>query len=430
MSQTTSPIGLPRLPALDAVRAIGAAAVLGTHVGFATGTTFRGFWGGFLARLDVGVAIFFVLSGFLLIRPFLHAAASGTARPGITRYLRRRAVRILPAYWLALAACFTLLPQNANAPAGDWVRYATLTQIYEPGWNRHGLSQTWSLATEVAFYVALPVVVIAAIGGRWRPWRALSIVAIAGLVPTTGWLAGMATGRLDTTVHTSWLPTYAVWFAAGMALAVIHVAIRTGTAPARWSAVDDLAAAPLACWVVALGLYAVASTPLTGPRDLYLLTTGQLTARVVLFAGVAVMVLMAAAFGPPTRLKTWLGSTPARWLGDVSYGLFLWHLFVLEAIYLLTGRPVFTGDFLSIYALTAAGGLVLATTSYYVLERPLMRWSAGGARRTRKREERALASTAVASGRLLSEHDREPQAGDGQQAQELWPGVRVAVSDG
>jgi peptidoglycan/LPS O-acetylase OafA/YrhL len=410
MSTTTSTMGLPRLPALDAVRAIGAAAVLGTHVGFATGTTFHGFWGAFLARLDVGVSIFFVLSGFLLMRPFLHASAIGTARPGMTRYLRRRAIRILPAYWLAVAACFTLLPQNAHAPVGDWIRYATLTQIYQSAWNRNGLSQTWSLATEVAFYVVLPLVVLAAIGRRWRPRRALAIVGCVGLIPTAGWLAGMAIGRLNTTVHTSWLPTYAVWFAAGMGLAVVHVAIRTDTAPVSWRALDDFAAAPLACWVVALGLFAVASTPLTGPRDLYVLTSGQLAARVLLFTAIAVMVLMPAAFGPPTRVKAWLGSPVARWLGDVSYGLFLWHLFVLEGIYLVTGRPVFTGDFLSTYALTAAGGLLLAATSYYLIERPLIRWGAGRTRST--------------------EHDREPQAGDSEQAQELWPGVRVAVGDG
>src|SRR5436190_14296516 len=89
-----------RLPALDAVRAIGAIGVLAYHVAFNTGLSTHGTWNGVLARLDVGVALFFVLSGFLLFRPYALAAATGGTRPSTPRYLWRRAVRILPAYWL------------------------------------------------------------------------------------------------------------------------------------------------------------------------------------------------------------------------------------------------------------------------------------------------------------------------------------------
>ena len=67
-----------RLPALDALRAVGAIAVVATHVGFWTAATSDPFWGGLVARLNVGVAIFFVLSGFLLFRPFAQSAATRT----------------------------------------------------------------------------------------------------------------------------------------------------------------------------------------------------------------------------------------------------------------------------------------------------------------------------------------------------------------
>src|SRR4051812_409189 len=106
MSASISHQSLQRLPALDAVRALGALAVVAHHVGFATGVNLSGGpWSGWLARLDVGVAVFFVLSGFLLFRPWAHAQATARERPKTLRYLWRRALRILPAYWLTVVVC-------------------------------------------------------------------------------------------------------------------------------------------------------------------------------------------------------------------------------------------------------------------------------------------------------------------------------------
>ena len=401
MSGAVPPASLARLPALDALRAIGAAAVVGTHVGFTTGATAQGITGGFLARLDVGVAIFFVLSGFLLFRPFAAAAAVGSRSPNIGRYLWRRAVRILPAYWVAVAACLVLLPQNRPATSGDWIRYMTLGQTYVHDANRHGLSQTWSLAVEAVFYLLLPVLVLATLRRRWRPVRTVVVITAGGFIATVGWLVAIGLGALDNTLHTAWMPTFAIWFAAGMALAVAHVALRTGHGAAAWRVVDDLAAAPLTCCVIALGLFGVASTPITGPRDLTPVSAAELGARVILFTGVAVMILVPAAFGPPNRFKAVLGSAPARWLGTVSYGVFLWHLLVLESIYILGDRALFTGDLLGTYLVTFGGGLLLASTSYYLLERPLLQWSSRWPRR-RTRD------------------DRQPEPADGQQYNGLW----------
>ncbi|PWU61365.1 acyltransferase [Micromonospora globispora] len=375
-----------RLPALDAVRVIGALAVVGHHVGFATGrNTGDSAVGAWLSRLDVGVAIFFVLSGFLLFRPYAQALATYRPRPRTGRYLWRRATRILPAYWVTVVVCLLVLPQNRPASTGDWLRHATLTQIYQHGQLRHGLSQTWSLATEVAFYLLLPVLAKLLLGRRWRPGRAL-IVAVAGLLVTGGWLVLMELGLLNMGLHTMWLPSYAGWFGAGMALATVHVSLRT-EGNSRWRWLDDLGAAPLACWAVALAALAVATTPVVGPRDLAEPTAAQFGLKLVLYAVVAVMVVLPMAFGPETRAKAILGSGPGRWLGRMSYGLFLWHPFVLEAIYVLTGRPEFTGDPLDTFLLTALGGLFLATISYYAIERPFQQWGAQWPRRRRSTSE-------------------------------------------
>ncbi|NJP34963.1 acyltransferase family protein [Micromonospora thermarum] len=359
-----------RLPALDALRAIGAVAVVGHHVGFNTGVSMNTQWGGWLARMDVGVAIFFVLSGFLLFRPWALNAATGRPRPRTGRYLWRRALRILPAYWLAVLVCLIVLPQNRPASAGDWVRHLTFTQIYEPGQLRHGLSQTWSLATEVAFYLILPLVAVLAVGRTWRPVRTV-VIAAGGVLVTAGWLALMGLGWLDTSMHTMWLPAYAGWFSAGMVLAAAHVALQTGTAPPAFRVLGDLAAAPVACWVAAAGLLAIATTPVAGPRDLAEPTAVEFAVKLTLYLAVGVLILIPVAFGGPTRVKETFGSAPARWLGAVSYGLFLWHPLMIEMIYLVDDRPIFTGGLVSTFALTMAGGLAYATVSYYGIERPL-----------------------------------------------------------
>lgn len=395
---------LHRLPALDAVRVFGALAVVGHHVGFATGRntgdTALGAW---LARLDVGVAIFFVLSGFLLFRPYAHALATGGRRPGTTRYLWRRATRILPAYWVAVVVCLTFLPQNRPASVGDWLRHATLTQIYQPRQLRHGLSQTWSLATEVTFYLLLPVLALLLLGRGRRPGSGaasipgsrVALIAVAAPLVTAGWVVLMGLGVLDLGLHTMWLPSYALWFGSGMALALIHVSLslRPGR---RWRVLNDLGAAPLACGAVALAALAIATTPIAGPRNLAEPTAVEFGVKLVLYTVVAVMVVLPVAFGPRTRTKVVFGSAAGRWLGQVSYGLFLWHPFVLEGIYVVSGRAEFTGDPLGVFLLTVAGGLVLATVSYYAVERPFQRWGGQWPRR-RPTSSESQSTVAVAT---------------------------------
>jgi peptidoglycan/LPS O-acetylase OafA/YrhL len=355
-----------RLPALDALRALGAAAVVGTHVGFATGATFTSAWGGMLARLDVGVAIFFVLSGFLLFRPHAYAVATGVRRPAAGRYLWRRGLRILPAYWLTVVVCLTVVPANAQVPPADWLRSATLTQIYAPGHLHEALGHTWSLATEAVFYLLLPIVAGPVLWRRWRPGRTVAVLCAGGAVITGGWLAAMAAGWLDMGLHTMWFPAFAAWFAAGMALATVHVAVELGGTGRLSRVVTEAGRAPLTCWALAAGLFVIAGTPLTGPRDLGEPTPAQFGCRMVLFLGVAVAVVLPAAFAGPGPVRSALSSPVAHWLGLVSYGLFLWHPLVLTFV-AGHGGPAWT------YAVTLAVALPLAALSWYALEKPIQR---------------------------------------------------------
>src|SRR5258706_4968313 len=78
-----------RLPNLDSLRGIAATGVVVTHVSFATGAIGLAFWGGWLSRLEGFVNVFFVLSGFVLFRPYAAATAAGTLRPSIRTYVVR-----------------------------------------------------------------------------------------------------------------------------------------------------------------------------------------------------------------------------------------------------------------------------------------------------------------------------------------------------
>ncbi len=125
----------PHVPALTGMRAMAALLVVGTHAAFATGTLTHGYLGAIYARLEIGVSIFFALSGFLLFRPWVVAAASASQPPNVARYARHRFRRIMPAYVVAVLATFaiyTVFTPGPN-PGQTWLgllRYLTLTQIY------------------------------------------------------------------------------------------------------------------------------------------------------------------------------------------------------------------------------------------------------------------------------------------------------------
>jgi peptidoglycan/LPS O-acetylase OafA/YrhL len=363
-------------PCLDGARALAATAVVVTHAAFWTGHYNAGLLGRALARLDIGVAVFFVLSGFLLSRPLFLAAVERRPAPRPGAYLWRRALRILPAYWLAVAAAFLLLPGNrASGPAG-WLRHLALLQAYGTNWFGEGLSHTWSLTTEVAFYVVLPLAGAGLVRlARRRPERptpvliALGVAAVLGL----GWLGWVWAARPSTAPLDLWLPGFAGWFGAGIALAVLSVS-DPGWRPVR--VLHALGSSLATCWSAAGGLFWIATSTVAGPISLTFPTPGQAVTRSVLYLGVATLVVLPLVFGDQTRGPTrmMLGSPPARFLGEISYGLFLFHVLVLAVGYRSLGMAPFTGNLVLVLLGTWLVGAALATAVHFLVERPLRRW--------------------------------------------------------
>ena len=364
-------------PALDGMRALAATAVLLTHVAFWTGDYTPDLQGRIFARFDVGVPIFFVLSGFLLSRPLFLAAREGRPAPRTAAYLWRRALRILPAYWLTVGAALLLLPQNDGAGPGTWLRQLTLTQIYGVGHLREGLSHTWSLSTELAFYLALPLV-----GGtlvrlaRVRPERPTRVlVALAVLtVLALAWIAWIrSTDLLSGGAPDLWLPSFGGWFAAGMLLAVLSVADRDWR-PVRIA--NELGNSLATCWTAAGALFWMATSPIAGPTTLDPPTAPEAVLKNVLYLGVAALLVLPLVFGDQREgwVRPLLASPPARYLGEISYGLFLVHVVVLAGGYALLGLPQFTGDLPTVATVTWLMSVGVAAAIYRLVERPVRRW--------------------------------------------------------
>ncbi|GAA6526723.1 acyltransferase [Intrasporangium sp. DVR] len=361
-----------RFDALDGLRFVGALAVLTTHVGFDSGDALRGPFASILARLDAGVALFFVVSGFLLFRPHAMAHLEGRHRPRPLAYYARRAARILPPLWIAVAAAALLVRGGST---GDYVAHATLTQIYVDTPLTPGLTQFWSLGTEVAFYLVLPLVAALVCRGPGNASWCRRVLIGFSVLPAVGaaWMAfatvvGHPPARL-------WLPGYVGWFAVGMGLAVWHAGRSTGVLPV--SRLEVLAHHPGTVWALLGALYLLSTSAVAGPIDLTEPTPFQAAAKNLLYAAIGLLAVAPTVLAiPPAAEPRALAPLTGRagvWLGRVSYGVFAYHVIALELVNEIPGFAAFTGRFGPRWVLTLAMALLAAAASYYLVERPIMR---------------------------------------------------------
>jgi peptidoglycan/LPS O-acetylase OafA/YrhL len=358
------------LPVLESYRALAAVLVLLTHVGFNTGAAIDGPWAGWLARGDAGVAVFFVLSGFLLFRPWVAASDGRRPRVRIAEYLWRRAVRLLPAYAAALLGLLVLVPSSRSAGPERWLLAGTLTSIYGSAPLLPGFTQTWSLGTEVSFYLALPLLAALWLGRRPPPRAARRALAAASALALAalGWrVAVPLLAEHGNPLY--WLPGYLDWFGAGMGLAWL----REHQAGGRWAAMVRSSAAAPGAWVaLAVTCYWLSTTSLAGPYSLLPPTLDQIVVKHLLYLGFATALLIPAVFGDPeSGWQRRLRSPALVWAGTVSYGFFLWHMIVLTALHELLHVPVFEGYFVPVLLAVAVLGGLAAAASWHFLEHPL-----------------------------------------------------------
>lgn len=377
-------------PALDTLRAVGAVAVLTTHVAFWSGSyTVGGVWGTLLSRLDVGVALFFVLSGFLLSRPWISRSLDGRPVPRTGRYLWKRLLRIAPLYLVVAVLALSLIGDNAARTPGQWATTLLMLDTFADSPDPAGLTHIWSLAVEVTFYLVLPLLMLAGVGRRFRV-RRLAAVLFAMVAVTCWWhLDGAARfGRVTTGNPLQWLPSYLSWFAIGIALAAVHELRVRGLAARLTAPVVALGRQPGACWTLAAGLLLLAATPLAGPSMLGAPTEAESLTKSLLYAAVGGLVVVTGVYAPAGGAYLRVMAHPvARHLGVISYGLFALHLPMLHLVMHVTGWTLFQIDLVPLWLLTFGASLVVAEVAYRLIERPALRlknlpvpWSARGSR--------------------------------------------------
>ena len=352
-----------RAESLTGLRAVAALLIIGTHAAYGTGQLTNGYAGAVFARLEIGVPIFFVLSGYLLFRPWIRAAASGTSLPSLSRYVIRRVRRIAPAYLVVVAVAYALYQfRDAGPnPGHTWVgllHHLTLTQIYEPVYffvMHQGLTQTWSLAVELAFYAALPFMAVLLLTGLckgvWRPGLLLTgLCCLATITPLWLWLQS-STDWLPSSAG-MWLPAHLLYFVGGMSLAVLQaVGVR----------VTLLIAGPLAVMS-----YLIVSTSIAGDVPYGGVTLWQSLVKVALYATIALGVVAPLVLSGSNGFERLLSAAPIVWLGEISYEIFLLHVIAMEiAMASVLRWPVFTGSWPIVFVVT----LVMTVPAAWLLRR-------------------------------------------------------------
>jgi peptidoglycan/LPS O-acetylase OafA/YrhL len=372
---------LHRFPLLDPLRGLAAISVLLVHTGIFSDALDDPGYGRLLAHLDIGVPFFFLLSAFLLYRPFVEARIAGTERTSLTDYGKRRFVRIAPAYWAVLTIA-AIVPGMAGAFSGNWWVYYGLLQnypVYEPTGTcavnpfRCGVPIAWTLSIEVFFYLTLPLFVLAMawLGARWRRgWLRLELVVVA-LLTAISIVIQSSTPKGD--LHT-WLYFSPLgrgwWFGLGLALAAISVeASRRPSEPAFVSWLRRNPGLPVLGGVllyVATSVVVVPAPSMAFP----IVAISSYVAQYLLFGVIAALILLPAIFGADGGglVRRALRHRTLIWLGLVSYGIFLWQFPVL--IFLIDAG---VEGFVPLTVLTFGLTVACAAVSFYLLERPLMR---------------------------------------------------------
>jgi len=367
----------PRFPLADSLRAIAVLSILTLHTSFLSSAYLGSSLKDYLTRLDFSLAIFFILSAFLLYRPYVLARLRKKPAPTTLGYLRRRALRILPAYWLILTLV-AIYPGIEGNFDHDWYRYYSFTQIYSKNTFLGGITPAWSLCVEVSFYLALPLLAASMsriVRDKKSPLQIelflLSIVAIASLIWRGVFLE-------HNSVAANWLLGHMLWFGTGMALATISAHSQCGLLELPKLLRRALKHTGV-IWLLAVAIFWFVSTQLSLPNS-FASTGSSVTTVLIGYIGYGVISLLVIvpavvrhpANGIPERILNWRVS---KWIGLVSYSIFLWHIPVAEK--LVKSWPVnavSNNQFVLLTGLTVLMSSTLAALSYYLIERRFLKY--------------------------------------------------------
>ena len=343
-------------PVLDGVRGVSVLAVMFLHGGL--------FWmgqGGFL-----GVDIFFVLSGFL-ITALLLQEMDQTGTVSFKNFYIRRGLRLLPALITVVAVCILGIvlfstPDQVSAKS----KSVLIALFYLSNWLPvyPPLFHTWSLGIEEQFYIVWPLTLFLLL--RWKVgFRGVLVILLAGVTAIAINRAILWSHHTDATivrVYTS-LDTRSDTLLIGCMAGIIigKSMISFGPARVRWLRI----LAGLSTVVVGCLMFAIAA-------DNSFLYYGGFS----LF-GLMIALIIASLFHAPIKPLVSLLELPIlRWMGRLSYGMYLWHLPVYYLYGHLFGPFPFRSYTLRImlpFVIKFFAAIAVATLSFYLIEQPALR---------------------------------------------------------
>ena len=348
-------------PALDGLRAVAIALVIGFHAGL-----------GHLATGFIGVDAFFVLSGFLMANVLAgEFAATGTVR--LRRFYARRVRRLLPAaVATVVVVCAISVVVETPLRRATFGPDARAALLYFANWHFRGnatdyFAETlesspflhfWSLAIEEQFYVAFPVVVLAAlvlgrrVGARWTRWQRwpLRVVLGAGAAASLAYQLVLAGDDPIGAYYGTFARLYQL-LAGAWAATMLAGSPRVAAIAARRPRLPAAVAAGGLAGLVVTGTDALSMSA---------------SSRGVVATACALAVVAGVELGQQAGVARVLASDPLVYLGRISYGIYLWHwpLIVLS-------RPLLDLTAMQTAALSAIGGAALAALSFQMLELPI-----------------------------------------------------------
>ncbi len=320
------------------------------------------------SNLDATVAWFFVLSGFIIFLPFARAAIDRGRAQTARGFLIRRAIRIVPLYYVAILLVWTWRYIGTRSNWLDLLEHLSFTQIFDRERIFYTIGPAWSLSVEVIFYLF-----VAAFG----PLTHLACTRLAGRGARTALLLGATAPLVAASLLYKWwaffvahIPEtdYPVYFgplakldtfALGMLLAIAVVALSNRPAPSG---------------VFLLGMRLVGAAVIAA-AFVFRLSSDPISVYFHTLSGTAFFLVLASTTlgAPRSRWNRALGHPVFGYLGLTSYSLYLWHEPILIELgkrhLLIREAPaVFPANALILCLLSLAAASII----YYAVEQPAL----------------------------------------------------------